>query len=101
MIGSSGGRPRACACAAIQAAICSCGALSPGYGGIPPDPPLNAAAAASATPGAGAAGGAAAAAAFGFSTACRKAIEDDLAFLDAASAGTAWRNACEPRTGFA
>src|SRR5690349_3763433 len=99
MIGSSGGSPRACACAAIQAAICSCGALSPGYGGIPPGAPLNAAAAASATAGAGA-GGAAAAAAFGGSTAFRKASEDDFArAFEAASAVTACMNACELRTG--
>src|SRR5215211_8545325 len=73
MIGSCGGSPRALACAAIQAAICSFGASSPGYlseppasaaaaatSAAPPPPPVSTAAGgAGALPGGGATGGAA------------------------------------------
>src|SRR3954454_12334150 len=76
--GSSGGRPRFCASAPIQAAIWAWEALSPGY---VVDPPVNEAAAASA-PAPGAPGWAAAAA-------------TGPAAGAAGFGSTAWRNICE------
>src|SRR3954454_1325604 len=100
--GSSGGNPRFCAWPAIHAAICSRGALSPGYA----SGAAAAIAAASTAAGAPATGCAAAtgctdaadALAFGCSTALRNSCESDDFFSPpaaAALADTAFRKSCE------